>query len=177
MGFPGKKNDELGKAGRDLGKADTLRYNVLTYVVEENYDSAIRELREFYNTESEFPKLKDRIERYVQHGIDLVNAIRAKRNFPGMKLLTVAKQQELNEKFVAHFGELTQVLKRIERIQNDLRLEDIRSTVWIVKAAITAAIAVATIAFLLDVNQWLLQTTVVVVDDLFKEFTVWLFGR
>lgn len=170
-------NIDLGKAGGDLGKADTLRYNVLTFVVEENYDSAIRELREFYNSDSEYPKLKERIERYVQHGIDLVNAIRAKRNFPGMKMLTVAKQQEMNEKFVAHFNELQQVLKRIERIQNDLRLEDIRSTVWIVKAAIYSAIAMALIAFILDANQWLLRTTVIVVDDIFRDLTIWLFGR
>lgn len=177
MGLPVAKNlrDQLGAAGKDMGRADTLRFNVLTYVVEENYEGAIKELKAFLERDFEYPKFKDRVERYIQHSIDLVNAIRAKRKFPGAQMLTMAKQQELNEKFVAHFSELQFMLKKVERIQNDVRLEDIRSTVWIVQAAITSAITIAIVAFLLDVNQGLLQTTVVVVDDLFKELTRWIF--
>jgi hypothetical protein len=178
MGLPNRKDmkAELGAAGKDMGRADTFRYNVLTYVVEENYEGAIRELKTFLEADSEYPKFRERIDPYIQHGVDLVNAIRAKRKFPGAQMLTMAKQQELNEKFVAHFSELQGILKKVERIQNDLRLEDIRSTVWIVKAAITSAIVIAVVAFLLDVNQGLLQTTVVVVDDLFHEIANSFFG-
>lgn len=166
---------ELGAAGKDMGRGDTLRFNVLTYVVEENYDGAIRELKNFLEMDSEFPKFKERIERYIQHAVDLVNAIRAKRKFPGAQMLTIAKQQEMNEKFVAHFTELQMILKKVERIQNDMRLEDIRSTVWIVQAAITSAIVIAIVAFALDVNQGLWKTTTVVVDDIFLQFTNWIF--
>ncbi|MGZ5279584.1 MAG: hypothetical protein ACXWC9_06565 [Pseudobdellovibrionaceae bacterium] len=179
MGLPVKKRDlkaEMNSISKDMGRADTLRYNVLTYVVEENYEGATRELKEYLETDFEYPNFKERIERYIQHANDLVNAIRAKRKFPGAQMLTTAKQQELNEKFVAHFLELQLVLKKVERIQQDVRIEDIRSTVWIVQAGITAMIVVAVVAFLLDVNQGLMHTTIVVFDDLFREFVSWIFS-
>jgi hypothetical protein len=177
MGLRIKKDlrAELGAVGKDMGRADTLRFNVLTFVVEENYDGAIRELKNFLEEDSEYPKFRDRVERYIQHAVDLVNAIRAKRKFPGAQMLTMAKQQELNEKFVAHFSELQFILKKVEHIQNDLRQEDVRSTVWIVKAAIFSAITIAIVAFLLDVNQGLMETTMVVADDVFRDFINWMF--
>ena len=159
---------EISLERKDLGRADTLRFNVLTFVVEENYERAISELRDFLEKDFEFPRFRERVERYIHHAIDLVNAIRAKRKFPGAHMLTMAKQQELNEKFATHFSELQYVLKRVERIQEDVRIEDIRSTVWIVKAVIHSAIAIAIVAFLLDMNSGLLQTTIVVIDDLFQ---------
>lgn len=164
-------------SGGDMGTADTLRYNVLTFVVEENYERAIHELKAFLEKDTDYPAFRGRIERYIQHAIDLVHAIRAKRKFPGVQMLTAAKQKELNEKFAAHFGELQVVLKKIERIQSDLRIEDVRSTVWVVRVAVVALTAVVVVAFLLDVNQGLLRTALTVFDDLFYQWTNWLFGK
>jgi hypothetical protein len=180
MGAPSLKQDfkpDLGVGRSDMGRADTLRFNVSTYVVEENYDRAIHELKLFLDSDFEFPTLRGRIERYIHHAIDLVNAIRAKRRFPGAQMLTMAKQQELNEKFVSHFAELQTVLKKIERVQQDVRIEDVRSTVWIVQTAAYSVFAVAIVAFLLDVNQGLLATTVNVIDDVFHEIVTWLFSK
>ncbi len=177
MGLPVRRDlkAELSAISNDMGRADTLRHNVLTFVVEENYDGAIKVLKTFLDSEFEIPKSRERVERYIQHSIDLVNAIRAKRKFPGAQSLTTAKQQELNEKFVTHFSELQFILKKVERIQHEVRLEDIRSTVWIVQALITSAIVIAVVAFLLDVNQGLLETTIVVADDVFRDLTNWIF--
>lgn len=180
MGAPVLKNNfkpDLGVDRKDMGRADTLRFNVLTYVVEENYERAIHELKAFLERDFEYPKFKGRVERYIHHAIDLVNAIRAKRKFPGAQMLTMAKQQELNEKFASHFAELQHILKKVEHIQQDVRIDDIRSTVWIVKAAIHSAIAIAVVAFLMDVNNGLMQTTMLVVDDVFLEITRWIFNK
>lgn len=174
MGVP-KLQAEFKVERQDLGRADTLRYNVLSFVVEENYEKAVQELRKFLDKDTEYPKFKERIERYIMHSIDLVNAIRAKRKFPGINSLTMAKQQELNEKFRVHFNELQYVLKKIEKIQVDLRLEDVRSTVWVVRAIMNAAIVIAISAFLLDVSRGLLKTAWVVIDDIFVNLTAWLF--
>jgi hypothetical protein len=167
---------QLGLDRKDLGRADTLRFNVLTFVVEEDYERAISELKNFIARDFEYPRFRERVERYIQHAIDLVNAIRAKRKFPGANMLTMAKQQELNDKFAAHFSELTYVLKKVEKIQTDVRIEDVRSTVWILKALMYSVFAIAIVAFLLDVNQGLFRTTVVVVDDLLMEMTRAFFG-
>ncbi len=172
-----KFKPDLAVDRKEMGRADTLRFNVCTYVVEENYDRAIHELRAFLDKDFEYPKFKGRVERYVHHAIDLVNAIRAKRKFPGVQMLTMAKQQELNEKFKVHFTELQHVLKKVEKIQTDVRIEDVRSTVWIVQALISAAFVLAIAALLMDIKQGLLETTVIVIDDLFQEVTHWLFRK
>lgn len=178
MGLPARKQPTQLEIDRsDLGKADTLRFNVLSYVVEENYDRAIETLTEFRNKDSEYPKFKEKTERYLEHCIDLINAIRAKRNFPGMKSLTMAKQQELGEKFMIHFRELQYTLQKIEKIQVDVRIDDVRSTVWIVKALMHSALAVAVVAFALDVSRGLFNTTLIVVDDIFQSLTTWIFGK
>jgi hypothetical protein len=181
MGLPATKSkgssDEIKLDRKDLGKADTLRYNVVTFVVEENYDRAIEELRTFMNGPSDFPKFKGRVERYVEHSVDLINAIRAKRKFPGANSLTMAKQQELKERFHQHFNELQQVLKNIDRIHNELKLDDIRSTVWVVQALINSVFVIVLIAFLMEASGGLAGNAWQVADDFFISLTSGIFNK
>lgn len=175
MGLPAKKAAmQLNVDRHNMGRADSFRFNITTHVVEENYDKAIEELRGFLDKDSEYPKFKERVERYVNHAIDLVNAIRAKRKFPGMNSLTIAKQQEIADRFKEHFDELQYVLKKIEKIQGDLRVDDVRSTVWVVKALIVSIFFVATAAFLVDASHGLLDTTINVIDDAFVQLVALL---
>jgi hypothetical protein len=170
------KHLDLDKMSKDMGRADSFRYNVLSNVVEENYDGAIRELKSFLEGETLYPGLKGRTERYIMFCVDLVNAIRAKRNFPGIKSLTAAKQKELNDKYLSHFFELQQVLKRIERIEYDMKIEDSRSTVWVVKAIMIALAVILAFAFLKDLNKWLMGTIIYVTDDTLNRITDWIFS-
>jgi ferritin-like metal-binding protein YciE len=158
----------------DMGKADSLRYNVLTYVAQENYDKAIEVLNEFLNQEFDYPPMKIRISRYIEHAVDVVNAIRAKRRFPGVKMLTMAKQKELNEKFKGHLDELQYMLKKVEKIHQDLRIEDVRSTVWVVKVASFCAFALIVGGFIVDVQKGLFTTAFIVTEDVFTQLTNWL---
>jgi hypothetical protein len=118
----------------DLGRPDSLKYNILTLVINEEYDRAIRTLKEFIESDSEYPNFRVRIERYAMHSIDLIYAIRTKRNFPGLSALTRTKQQELKDKFLEHFNELRFMLRKIEDRIEDLRLKDVRSTGMVVKS-------------------------------------------
>lgn len=167
--------DEIGMDRQDMGPADTLRYNIMVFVVEENYDRAIEELRNFMEADSEFPKFKDKVFRYVEHAVDLINAIRAKRNFPGASSLTMAKQQELKERFHEHFNELQRVLRSIDKVQAELRIDDIRSTVWVVRALVNSLFAIVIIAFLLEASRGLAANLWIVLDDVFLTLTDWVF--
>lgn len=167
MGALKVKEENFQIERTDMGNADTLRYNVIVYVVEENYDKAIQELEAFLQKDSGYPKFRDRVERYVRYGIDLINAIRAKRKFPGIHSLTMAKQQEITDKFHEHFNELQFVLKKIEKVKNDTKLDDIRSTVYVVKAVVNAAFAIAILAFFLEGTRGLLSDFYIVADDFF----------
>lgn len=178
MGLPSLKREfkpEMQIDRKDLGQGDTFRYNVLSYVVEGNYDRAIQEIKNFLDSDFEHPSFKGRVERFLFHAIDLVNAIRAKRNFPGAHMLTMAKQKDLNEKFMVHFQELQYLLKKVEKIQRDVRMEDVRSTVFIVRALIHSMIVISIAAFALEVHRGLLQTTVIVFDEMFAIVTEWIF--
>jgi len=165
---------ELAVERTDLGRPDSLRYNILTWVLDERYDKAIEELKDFLEKPSEYPNFKDKITRYIFHSIDLIYAIKAKRSFPGIGSLTRAKQQELREKFKEHFRELQYVLKIVEKIQGDLRIQDARSTIYVVKALWIAGFSIVALAFWLDIVHGLAKTSFVVFDDLFGRFANWM---
>lgn len=166
----------LDSQSTDLGKADTLRYNVLTWVLDERYDRAIQELKDFLESPSPYPNFTGKITRYIHHSIDLIYAIKAKRNFPGINSLTRAKQQELREKFKEHFKELQYILTRVEKVETDLRINDVRSTIYVVKALWVACLAILTLAFFLEIARGLAETGWIVFDDALDKATHWFFS-
>lgn len=165
---------DTGIEHTDLGEQNSLRYKVLTMVLDERYETAIQELRDFMQAPSEYPDFKDRVGRFVNHSVDLIYAIKAKRSFPGISSLTRAKQQELREKFKEHLKELQYSIKKIEKNQTDLRVSDARSTIYVVRAVWYSVIAISILGFFLEVTGGLATTSVVVVDDVFTRFTEWL---
>ncbi len=156
---------EIGTEPIDFGRADSLRYNILMWVLDEKYDKSIQEMRNFLINPSSYPNFKGKIERFVSHGIDLIYAIKAKRNFPGIASLTRAKQQELREKFKEHFRELQMVMKKIEKIQIDLRVGDARSTIFVVRALWIAGVSIAALGFSLEIINGLALTGHIVLSE------------
>jgi hypothetical protein len=159
----------------DLGRPDTLRYNVLTFVINEEYDRAITFLKDFLNKESPYATFRLKTERYVQHSIDLIFAIRTKRNFPGLTSLTRTKQHELKEKFKEHFQELKHVIKKIENCQEELRLSDIKSTQIVVKAVWISIAMVTASALALEILKGLGFTMYVVFDEYLGLALDWIY--
>lgn len=149
----------------DLGVPDTVRYNVLTFVVNEEYDRAINYLKDFLDKDSQYPNFKQRIDRYVNHAIDLIFAIRTKRNFPGISLLTKSKQNELRERYREHFQELKSVMRKIENCQEELRLSDIKSTTMLVRSLWLSTVVVVISAVAIEIFQGLGLSFFVVFDD------------
>ncbi|MFZ3229295.1 MAG: hypothetical protein WA160_03745 [Pseudobdellovibrio sp.] len=160
----------------DLGRPGTLRYNVLTFVINEEYERALKVLNEFIEAESEYPDFKDKTERFVSHAIDLTYAIRTKRNFPGIAALTRTKQQELRDKFKEHFKELKTVLRKIENSLEELRLNDVKTTRILIKSLWTSAFVLFISALVLDVYQGLGMTAIVVIEDYIEKMLNWLFA-
>jgi DNA mismatch repair ATPase MutS len=159
----------------DLGRADTLRFNILTWVLEEKYDRAIQELKEAMKKPSDYPQFHQKIQRYISHSVDLIYAIKAKRNFPGINSLTRAKQQELREKFKEHFRELQYILKKVEKVDNDLRIEDARSTIYVIRAVWMGSVAIIALAFFLEIIHSLARTSGIVAEDFAQQAVSWIF--
>lgn len=166
---------ELRLERTELGRVDSLRYNILTWVLSERYDAAINELKDLATRPSDFPEFNKRAERFLKHAVDLVFAIRAKRTFSGINLLTRSKQQELREKFKEHFSELQQILKKIEKIERDLKIEDMRSTIYVIRALWFAVISIILSAFAMELVRSLAHTSFTVAEDFLTKSTNWLF--
>lgn len=165
-----KRIFEMGVDPADLGKQGELRFQILMQVLDEQYEKSIEDLRAFFLKESVYPSFNQRIERYINHSIDLIYAIKAKRNFPGISQLTRAKQQELRDRFKDHFNELVFMLKKIEKIERDLMLEDARSTIYVVQAFWVAALCLLLSWFAVEIYRGLAVTSFIVLEEMFTRW-------
>ncbi|MBC7420687.1 MAG: hypothetical protein H7328_08160 [Bdellovibrio sp.] len=160
----------------DLGRPDGLRYTILTSVINEEYDRAIKTLKEFVESESEYPNFKMKVERYALHAIDLIYAIRTKRNFPGLSALTRTKQQELKEKFKEHFKELRLIMKKIENCMEELRISDVKSTRIVVRSLWLAVLTVFCTAVVYEICRGMGYTMMIYFDAQIESILHWMFS-
>ena len=164
---------------KDQARMDSIRSTVLGSVVGENYDRARTELEDYVLSRTSFPGFQDRAQRYADHCSELIHAIKMKRNFPGLAALSLAKQQEVHEKVIQHFEELKHNLKLIERVEREHRLNDLRSTVWVVRTAAQVAVGIVAMAFMIDLRAGMFSSAITVIDVALDGTTTWfvnLFG-
>ncbi len=166
---------QLKISAEDLGRANGLRHTILTLVVEEEYSQAISRLKEFQDSKHEYPQFKARAGRYMSYAADLINGIKAKRSFPGVQTLAMSKQRELYDRATEHFNDLTATLRKVERIDREVRAEDSRSTVWVLKAMTYGCLAIFVVAFARELSRGLLPSVGLVADDLLDNITNRLF--
>ncbi len=118
------------------GRLDGFRHTILSLVVEGRYDVAIAEISLYSTTDQKLPVFKRRAERFLSHCEELIRAIESKIKFCQTRTITRSQKHELYTMVIRHFHELTDSLKKIERIENDIRVNDLKSTVWVLKAFI-----------------------------------------
>jgi hypothetical protein len=155
---------------------DDLKRNVLVMVTDGKYDEAIATLNHFLMVKSDYPNFKQKTERFIGHSIDLINAIRAKKNFPGFSMLTRSKQQEIGDKIADHYNELQFSLSRIGVILQQIKREDVRSTLWLFRALVYAGWLLMIVALIAEVSGGLYRVGTLVIDDFVDKFLTWLFG-
>jgi hypothetical protein len=72
---------------------------------------------------------------------------------------------------------LKATLRKVERIEAEVRLDDVRSTVWVVKASIYCIFALLVLGFLLELSRGVLPAATIVVDDAFGHVTNAVFDK
>jgi len=161
---------QLKASSHDYTRSGTLVGPILQQVAGGSYDQAIADLDSYLNFKKDYPNLRGRVERYLDHCGDLIRAVEAKRNFPGLGGLSLAKQQDIYDSVIDHFDELKSVLGQIEKIERDIKVEDMRTTTWFVAACMNAAFFIVSVGFMLEVFDGLGHSFNVVfskmVDDL-----------
>lgn len=133
-----KKLDQGVK--HDLGRVDGLRYTILSLVVDGRYNAGCRELEVYVEGKTEFKAFQNRAQKYIRYCQDIIRAIETKRNFPGLSAMSLSKQQEIYDRVIVHFDELKKTLSRLERIEREYKLSDVRSTMWIVRVLMNVTI-------------------------------------
>jgi hypothetical protein len=161
---------------KDQARMDSVRNSVLTKVVQENYDAAKFELEEYVQYKSNFPEFQQRAERYVAHCGELIYAIQTKRNFPGLASLSLAKQQEVHEKVIHHFEELKHNLKMLERVERENKLNDIRSTVWVLRTLCQVVAAIFIVGLVLDLEAGMFSSGFLVINHAIDQASNWVVG-
>lgn len=167
---------KLEIAQQDI-RAEMVTHNILKLVSAEDYPRALEQLKAFLELRPEYPQFKVRSERYITYAVDLINGIKAKRNLAGVKQLASAKQQELYDKALGHFDDLRKTLKKVERIEHEVKLEDIKSTVWVVKALGYCIFAILLFLFAVEISQGVLEGANVVADDIISDLVDRLFNK
>ena len=156
------------------GRGDTLRSTVLTSVVMEDYERAKDEIVAYVDLKFQFPTFQQRVHRLVTHCRDLIEAIKTKRNFPGLTQLSLSKQQEIHEKVLEHFEDLKRHLRQVEKIEREHKLEDVRSTVWVLRAVVSSLALILALGLALDVQSGAFAPVFAVTDSYLEGITTWI---
>ena len=175
-----EKRDENGSlklelSSSDMGRPDSYRYVILSLVGKEEYDKASAKIREYTESMPDYPNFKARSGRFLEYALDLVNGIKVKRGFPGFASLPGAKQRDLFERAMDHFKDLVATLKKVEGVESEVRLEDLRSTIWVIQAVVWCSFAIAVVMFMKEVSKGVLPSVDIVITDAANRFTDWLF--
>lgn len=155
----------------ELGKPDSFRRSVLQKVSSEQYLAAIETLKLYKTSQPQFPQFRERTERYLDYAVDLVNGIKAKRSFPGIANLPMSKQEELFSRAYDHFEDLKATIRRVEKTELEVRLEDKRSTIWVVKALFYSVVAIVGLGIFLELSNGVASNAQNVADDSLEKMT------
>ncbi len=159
----------------DLGKPDSFRRSVLQRVSSEQYAPAIESIKQYKDSNPDYPQFKQKTERYLDYAADLVNGIKAKRSFPGIANLPMSKQEELFSRAYDHFEDLKATIRRVEKVELEVRLEDRRATIWIVKALVHSVAAIVILGICIEFSHGAAGTAEIVVDDTLEKITSSIF--
>lgn len=160
-----------------IGAVDNLRHTILSYVTDEKYDLAVEELKRYLDSKPQYPQFKERTERYVSYGAELIQAIRAKRSFPGWNALNMSKQKDLFERAIEHFEDLKVTLTKIEVIEKEVRVEDMRSTVWVIQALVICVGVFMVFIFMRELAHGFLPGASILFESSLDKFVDFVFDK
>lgn len=169
-------NSRLMSRGVGNARPDSLRYNVLNSVIYKKYDVAKMDLENYFKTKDEYVELQEKCGRYIEHCYHLISAIKKKRDFPGISSLPIPKQHELFEAVIDHFDELAHYIKRVEAMSAEAQINDLRSTVFVLKSLSYSIGLIFMVSLLMSLVETIYGSYDMLMMDVAKDFTDWIFN-
>lgn len=174
---PPKFDEELIREANKSDRVGTLTHRIMMLVAYKSYSQAVQELNDYINERSkELAALYLGAHKYILRCQTLISAVEKKRSIPGLDHQTANKQQEVFELIKEYFKELKTQLKGIENVEHALLVEDVRSTVWVVRVFTYSLFAVFAAGFIIDISTGSYDTIVTVSHDYFIDFCDWVLG-
>lgn len=116
-------------------RTEVLTSSILRRIAEGQYDEAAGDLEAYCRNRPGFPLFFSKAEGTLKYCQKLIRAIQYKRHQAVGAVNSKAKQQHFQDQVLAHFEDLKAHLRRLEKLEREFKAEDIRSTVWVLKAA------------------------------------------
>ena len=173
-------NSRLGdrmNRGSQAETTDGLRNTILGAIAGEHYDRAVQDIDDYVESKSAFPEYRVRTARYVAQCKELIRAIQAKRGLPGVENLTMSKQQALSDKAMEHFEQLKLMLAKMEALYVEVKMDDVRSTVWVLKAIVYCTFALLVLGVSMELTRGVFGAADVLIDSAFGSFTNVVFDK
>lgn len=129
---------------------DSLKTTVLSLAKAGHFDTAKRELKFYQQQNATTPGFEFRTKHYFAHCYELLDAINNLKHIPNFDSLRAAQQKQIRERIMTYGQDLSSILGRIDKVTNDLKIQDIRSTMWVLR---TATLCGAAIIFVLALTE------------------------
>lgn len=166
----------LKRALKESGSSNGLAHGVLNMVISESYEYAAKETGMYIASKSEYPMIEKYAEKYVEIAKQLISQIESQRGLPGLESLSMAKRQVINDGIVSCFNNLKEVLLKIENIEYNQRMSDLRSTLIVVKTFSWCVLGIVLLAFAQEMFTGLFQSALSTGDDLITKSVDWVFN-
>lgn len=138
----------IAKEYSDHKNTEGFRHEILSMVSSKKYRAVLVEIEAFYKEkERTMPNFKLKARRYFDYIQQLIEAIEEHKTIPNFDQLPAAQQKKVHEQVFVYFDELNNTLKRVEKVIHDLKVQDVRSTIWFIKTfSYCIMVLVATLA-------------------------------
>lgn len=133
-----------------MGSSDSLKSTVLSLAKSGSFESAKQELKFYQQQNMRTPGFEFRTKHYFAHCSELLDAIHNLKHIPNFDSLRAAQQKQIRERIMVYGHDLSSILGRIDKVTNDLKIQDIRSTMWVMR---TATLCFAAVVFMLAMTE------------------------
>ena len=144
-----------------------IRRLILDHVIKEEYKKSKSEMTKYIEMKKDFTTFIIRTEPYTKHIVDVINTIKTKRQFLKIRgVINRSKQKEIYSSVLEHFDELKRFINKTMEVAKEEELNDLKSTVFVLKVLSLCIFGVFLISFLLIESISMLKSFYVIVDGI-----------
>lgn len=149
-------DDYISKEYGDHKNTEGFRHDILQMVSSKKYRAVLIEIDAFFKVKQEtMPHFDVKAKRYFDYIKQLIEAIEEHKTIPNFDQLPAAQQKKVHEQVFTYFDELNNTLKRVEKVIHDLKVQDVRSTIWFLKTFSYCVMVMLSVMAAVEALEWI----------------------